>query len=111
MKNQHLVIILVAFITVIVSLYFGITIYNIEDNIHINHLLEDEGQSIRFPEEIPTLGYKAAIITCIFLMIGFEKDYPLSFGVGFQVLGSLNGESNVLRFGVTLSGDIPFLVW
>lgn len=70
MKNQHLFIILMAFITVLLSLYYGITIYNIEDNIHINHLLEDEGYVIREKEEIPTLGYKAALLSCFFLTIG-----------------------------------------
>lgn len=71
MKNQHLVIMLMAFLTVLISLYFGISIYNIEDNIHVNHLLEDEGFTIHLPEEIPTLGFKAAVLTGLLLMVGF----------------------------------------
>lgn len=55
----------------LVSLGYGISIQNAGDNHLTNHLSLDEGYTYSLPEEIPTLSFKAAAITLLFLIPGF----------------------------------------
>jgi len=61
-----------SFITILIALYFGISIQNAGDNYLTSHLYELEGSTFFDPDEIPTLGFKAAIITLVFLLAGFS---------------------------------------
>lgn len=71
MKNAHIVIIALAFITVLVSLYYGVSIQNAQDNFLITDLYLNEGVTYFDVDYVPTLSYKAAIVTLMFLTVGF----------------------------------------
>ena len=71
MRKAHAGIMFVCFVTILVSLYYGITIQNAQDNFLIEHLNIDEGQNYASLDEIPTLNFKAAVVTLFFLLIGF----------------------------------------
>jgi len=72
MRKLHLIIAFLAFITMLISLGYGISIQNAGDNFLTEHLNRNEGFSYSMPEEIPTLSFKAAFITLIFLIPGFS---------------------------------------
>ncbi len=71
MKNGHLTIIALSFLVILISLYYGMSIQNAQDNFLVEHLYLDEGVENFDLDYIPTLGFKAAIITLVFLVIGF----------------------------------------
>jgi len=71
MKKLHIIIALLSFITMLVSLGYGVSIQNAGDN-HLNeHLYNNEGYNYASLEEIPTLSFKAALVTLLFLIPGF----------------------------------------
>ena len=71
MKNGHLTIIALSFLVILISLYYGMSIQNAQDNFLVEHLYLNEGVENFDLDYIPTLGYKAAVVTLIFLIIGF----------------------------------------
>lgn len=72
MRKLHAGIMALSFIIILVSLFYGISIQNAQDNFLTSHLAIDDGKNYADLEEIPTLGYKAAVITTFFLLIGFS---------------------------------------
>lgn len=60
-----------SFLIILISLYYGMSIQDAQDNFLIEHLYINEGVENFDLDYIPTLGYKAAIITLFFLVIGF----------------------------------------
>ena len=73
----------------LVSLGYGISIQNAGDNFLNEHLYNDEGYSYSLPEEIPTLSFKAASITLIFLIPGFILQLYIYFKTNFTRLKKL----------------------
>ncbi len=74
MKKQHLVIIGLAFITILISLFFGVSIQNAQDNFLIEHLNVEDGINYFSKDEVPKLSFTAAFVTAIFVpvMLGLE---------------------------------------
>jgi len=89
MKKLHLIIIFLSFITMLVSLGYGISIQNAGDNFLNEHLYNDEGYSYSLPEEIPTLSFKAAFITLFFLIPGFIIQLYIYLKTNFKRLKKL----------------------
>ncbi|HIP37286.1 MAG TPA: hypothetical protein EYG85_10575 [Crocinitomix sp.] len=74
MKKYHLIIIGISLVTILVSLFFGMSIQNAQDNFLITHLNIDEGINYFGVNEVPKLSFSAATITIIFLfaLLGLE---------------------------------------
>jgi len=89
MKKLHIIIIFLSFITMLVSLGYGISIQNAGDNFLNEHLYNDEGYSYSLPEEIPTLSFKAAFITLFFLIPGFIVQLYIYLKTNFKRLKNL----------------------
>ena len=89
MKNAHIGIMFVCFVTILVSLYYGVTIQNAQDNFLIEHLNIDEGQNYAALEEIPTLNFKAALVTLFFLSIGFGVQIYVYLKTPYSVVKKL----------------------
>jgi hypothetical protein len=53
-----------------ISLYYGISIQNSQDNFLVEHLYQNEGVENYALDDIPTLSFKAAFLTLIFLTVG-----------------------------------------
>ena len=75
----HIVINILCFIVIILSLFFGMSIFNANENLHVTHLNSYDNYSFYDTEEIPVLTAKAVIISSIFLVIAF----------GFQIYSYL----------------------
>ena len=89
MKKLHIIIALLSFITMLVSLGYGVSIQNAGDN-HLNeHLYNDDGFNYALPEEIPTLSFKAALITLLFLVPGFTIQLYIYTKTNFKRLKNL----------------------
>lgn len=58
-----------AFLLCLISMYFGASIYNANDNIHVTHLNEMDRLSYYDVENVPALTRFAAILTIPFLVI------------------------------------------
>lgn len=71
MKNAHLGIMGLSFLTILISLYYGMSIQNAQDNYLVEHLYLNEGVEHFDLDYIPTLGFKAALVTLVFLVLGF----------------------------------------
>ncbi len=71
MRNYHLFINLSCFITIIISLSYGMSIFNAYDNQHITHLNLQDHFSFYPIEEVPVLTAKAVIISAVFVTISF----------------------------------------
>jgi hypothetical protein len=84
MKNGHLTIIALSFLTILISLYYGMSIQNAQDNFLVEHLYLNEGVENFDLDYIPTLGYKAAIITLFFLIIGFTIQFFIFLKTPFK---------------------------
>jgi CDP-diglyceride synthetase len=54
-----------------ISLYFGISIQNAQDNFLVEHLYQNEGVDNYALDYIPTLSFKAALLTLVFLGVAF----------------------------------------
>ena len=67
----HIAISILCFITVILSLFFGMGIFNANENLHVTHLNEYDEFSYYNTDDIPVLTAKAVIITGCFLLITF----------------------------------------
>ncbi len=89
MKNLHFGILLTSLITILVSLYFGITIQNAQDNFLIEHLNVSDGIVYSQVDEVPTLGFKAAIITLVFLIVGFSLQSYIYLKTPFKKVKNL----------------------
>jgi hypothetical protein len=89
MKKLHIIIIILSFITMLVSLGYGNSIQNAGDNHLTEHLNIDEGFSYSSPEEIPTLSFKAAFITLFFLIPGFSIQLYVFIKTTFKRLKKL----------------------
>ncbi len=74
MKKLHLILIGIAFIAIVVSLFFGMSIQNAQDNFLIDHLNIEEGIHYFDVNEVPKLSFTAAIISLFFLLslLGLE---------------------------------------
>jgi len=74
MKKHHFALIGIAFITIIVSLFFGMSIQNAQDNFLIDHLNIEDGINYFDVNEVPKLSFTAAIVSLIFLfsLLGLE---------------------------------------
>lgn len=71
MKNFHLLINLFSFITIIIALFFGMSIFNAYDNQHITHLNLQEANHYYDISEVPVLTAKAVIFTLVFMVLAF----------------------------------------
>ena len=109
MKNLHLGIISFAFITILVALYYGVSIQNAQDNFLTAHLYLDEGESFADLDEIPTLGFKAAIITTFFLVFGFTLELFVYFKTNFKRVKNL-AIGALICYLIIFGFDILFLI-
>ena len=89
MKNGHLTIIALSFLVILISLYYGMSIQNAQDNFLVEHLYLDEGVENFDLDYIPTLGFKAALITLIFLVIGFGVQVYILIKTPFKKIKNL----------------------
>jgi len=71
MNRPHLIINLLCFITVIISLSFGMSIFNVFDNQHITHFSNFESQSFYTIDDVSVLTAKAVIFTSVFVLAAF----------------------------------------
>lgn len=67
----HIAINIVCFITIMLSLYFGMAIFNAQDNQHISHLNNFENYNYYTMADISVLTAQAIIITSVFLIVAF----------------------------------------
>jgi hypothetical protein len=74
MKKQHLALIGISLITIIVSLFFGMSIQNAQDNFLIDHLNLEDGINYFDVNEVPKLSFTASAISLIFIiaLLGLE---------------------------------------
>lgn len=66
-RKIFVIIAALAFLMCLISMYFGASIYNANDNIHVQHLNEMDRLSYYDAEQVPALTRMAAIITMPFL--------------------------------------------
>jgi len=73
-RKIYLVIAALAFLMSLISVYFGTSIYNAHENMHVQHLNEMDHLDYYDASEVPLLSRMAAFITLPFLVliIGFE---------------------------------------
>jgi len=109
MRKLHLIIILTSFITVLISLGYGITIQNAGDNFLTAHLNSDDGFNYSLPEEIPTLSFKAAMITLFFLVPGLILQLYIFKKTNFKQIKKLSIGA-FLCFGIILLFDFLTLL-
>jgi hypothetical protein len=93
----------------LVSLGYGITIQNAGDNFLNEHLYNDEGYSYSTPDEIPTLSFKAALITLIFLVPAFSIQLYIYIKTLFKRLKKL-AIGALLCFVIIFTVDILTLI-
>ncbi|MFK8039318.1 MAG: hypothetical protein AB8B74_13575 [Crocinitomicaceae bacterium] len=67
----HIAINIICFITILISLYFGMSIFNAMDNQHITHLNNHDNYSYFGTKDIPVLTAQAIITTSIFVLVAF----------------------------------------
>jgi len=74
MKKHHLALIGISFITIIVSMFFGMSIQNAQDNFLIDHLNIEEGINYFDVNEVPKLSFTASAVTLILILalLGIE---------------------------------------
>ena len=89
MKNAHLAILAISFVTVLVSLYYGVSIQNAQDNFLITDLYLNEGITYYDVDYVPTLSFKAAIVTLLFLTIGLGFQLFVFFKTPFKRVKNL----------------------
>lgn len=109
MKKLHIIIIFLSFITMLVSLGYGISIQNAGDNQLTEHLYHDEGYSYSSPEEIPTLSFKAALVTLLFLIPGFSIQLYILIKTTFKRLKNL-AIGALFCYGIIFIIDILTLI-
>ncbi len=68
MKKQHLLSIALAFITILISLFFGMSIQNAQDNFLTQHLNLEDGINYFDVNEVPKLSFTAGAITLILIL-------------------------------------------
>ena len=71
MNRPHLIINLLAFITILVALFFGMSIFNAYDNQHITHLNEFENYNYNPVKDVPVLTAQAVVFTSVFVLTAF----------------------------------------
>ncbi len=69
MRNYHIYIICLSIITLLISLYFGASIHNAQDNFLTEHLNEQDGFNFESVDDVPILTKKAALLTSFFLIL------------------------------------------
>jgi TRAP-type C4-dicarboxylate transport system permease small subunit len=67
----HIAINVLCFITIIISLYFGMSIFNANDNQHITHLNNFDNYTYYDIKDITVLTAQAVIISSVFLLTAF----------------------------------------
>ncbi|MDX1349636.1 MAG: hypothetical protein R3279_05280 [Putridiphycobacter sp.] len=67
----HIAINILCFITIIISLYFGMSIFNANDNQHITHLNNFDNYTYYDIKDITVLTAQAVIISSVFLLTAF----------------------------------------
>jgi hypothetical protein len=68
MRKHHLIIMALAFLTCLVSIFFGIKIFNANENYLITELNEVDKLYYSDVADVPALSYYAAMITLPFLL-------------------------------------------
>ena len=67
----HIATSILCFITIILSLYFGMSIFNAFENQHVTHLNDFDKHSYYSLEDISVLTAQSIIITSVFIIIAF----------------------------------------
>lgn len=70
-SKVHLAINIICFITIIISLYFGSSVFNALDNQHITHLNSQDDYNYSALDDIPVLTAQAVIIGGVFILAAF----------------------------------------
>ncbi len=97
----HIVINILCFITILVSLFFGMSIFNANENLHVTHLNEYDNYSYYSKDDIPVLTAQAVIISSLFLIVAF----------GFQIYSyvrAINQNNKIIIFIMMLIYPILF---
>ena len=68
MHKRHLTIVALAFLMCAISIYFGVRIFNANENVHLGYLNEIDNIKHDDVELVPTLSFLAALITLPFLL-------------------------------------------
>lgn len=114
MKKQFIISTVLCLLIIIISLAYGVSIQNAQDNHLLTHLYEDEGVHYSTLDEIPTLNFKAALLTSIFIVavivlewIGWrQSENPL---VKKLTIGAIFAGLIILLFdGLTLAYPYDF---
>lgn len=71
MKKKNLIVAVIAFLLCLISVYFGASIYNANENALIEHLNEHDKLNYYDVEAVPALSRIAAIITLPFIVAIF----------------------------------------
>lgn len=67
----HIAINIICFIAIIISLYFGMSIFNASQNQHITHLNQNDNFNYYSVDDISVLTAQAIIISSVFIIIAF----------------------------------------
>jgi len=89
-RNVHIIINILCFITILVSLYFGMSIYNAINNQHITHLNDFENSSAFGLNDIRVLTAQGVIGTGIFVVLAF------AFQIYSYVLADFQKKKNII---------------
>ncbi len=84
MRNFYFGILILCLITMLVSLYYGTSIQDAQDNFLVEHLYEDEGIDNFDLDYIPTLSFKAAFVTLFFLLFAFILQFIILIRTTFK---------------------------
>ncbi|MBK7131062.1 MAG: hypothetical protein IPM74_11380 [Crocinitomicaceae bacterium] len=75
-----------SFLLALISLFFGVSIYNANENVHINHLNEMDHIYYYQAVDVPALSRLAAIVTGIFLLAITGVEIYIYRKTNFQVV-------------------------
>jgi len=84
MRNYHIYIICLSIITLFISLYFGASIHNAQDNSLITHLNEQDGINYESVDKVPLLTKKAALLTTFFLILSLALEVFVLFKTPYK---------------------------
>ncbi|MFK8045669.1 MAG: hypothetical protein AB8B72_09245 [Crocinitomicaceae bacterium] len=94
----HIIINILCFITILISLYFGMSTYNAIDNQHISHLNDFENSSAYGLDDIRVLTAKGVIGTGIFVVLAF------AFQIYSFIIADFKTKKNVILALFTVYG-------
>lgn len=79
MRKSNVLCASLGFLVVLMAAYFGSAVYNAGANEHITHLNEFDNIHYYDAEEIPRLGFQAAMMTLPFVLIILVFEFIIAF--------------------------------